>query len=286
MAITKYFIFLCLLSHSLFAGEGFDDRRFTLPGSALQALWDATFAVDSKGGGFVGSAFFIRKQQGRFPGEYYFYFLTSGHVINANCGPNPGTCNRIQLTSGQSFNRINGAITKTSDRQMVLDKIEISKISKQPDLALLKVTVDSSAFFSSLQPAVLHSTCSVAANSKAYVIGFPGTYHRSKTKGTNESNIFLNIKRWSQGDFLGDLLALTEGDSEPALYSALTADSLSGNSGGPAATADGQVIGVLDSSLGVGALKNIYVGNESSSPQQGHSLLERCQAVKTFLAAP
>lgn len=64
------------------------------------------------------------------------------------------------------------------------------------------------------------------------------------------------------------------------------ADSLSGNSGGPAATADGHVIGVLDSSLGVGALKNIYVGNESSLPKEGHSLLERCQVVKTFLAAP
>lgn len=286
MEITKYFSFFCLLSSAVFAGEGFDDFSYPLPNVALKAAWDATFAVDSKGGGFVGSSFFLRKEQGRLPGEYNFYFLTSGHVISKHCGSSPGICTQLQLTSGQSFNRIDGTTEKTSDRQLILDKIEVAKISDQPDLALLKIRVDVSAYFSGLQPVALHSICSPAANSKIYVIGFPGTYRRSNTKGTTDANIYLGLKRWSQGDLIGDLLAVTQSDSTPALYTAIAADSMSGNSGGPAAIANGQIIGVLDSSLGVGAFENMYVGNEAISPKKGHSLLERCSVIKTFLAAP
>jgi len=284
--LTQTLFFILSFGSMVRAAEGFDDRKFVLPSTALQSAWDATFAVDSKGGGFVGSSFFYRREQSPIPGRYYFYFLTSGHVISKNCPVRSGQCNTIQLTSGLSFSRVDGSTQRTSDRFLQLDKIEIVKLSEKPDLALLRATVDSSIYFSSLQPLSLSPSCSIPMDSKIYVIGFPGTYQRSNTKCTSVANIYLSTKRWSIGVFVGQIEARGQNDSSSSIFAGTTADSLSGNSGSPAVTADGQVFGVLDSSLGTGPFENIYVGNDLSAPKKAHSLLERCEVIKTFVSTP
>lgn len=286
MKLVQILFFILLFGSVIYAAEGFDDRKYTLPTTALQSAWDATFAVDSKGGGFVGSSFFYRREQSPIPGRYYFYFLTSGHVIYKNCPVRSGRCSTIQLTAGLNFSRVDGSAQRTSDRFLQLDNIEIIKLSEKPDLALLRATVDSSVYFSSLQPVPLNPSCSLPVDSKIYVIGFPGTDQRPNANGTSPANIYLSTKRWSVGAFVGTIEARGQNDPTSSIFAGVTADSLSGNSGGPAVTADGHVFGVLDSSLGIGPFENIYIGNDLSSPKKAHSLLERCEVIKTFLSTP
>jgi hypothetical protein len=270
------FAVLIFLSVTALCEEGFDENRYKLP-SAVARVWDATYAVSPKTNGSSGSSLFIRKENGPQYGQYYFYFLTSGHVVRGNCGLFKGPCANLKLTTGTGFDQVTNQEFKTSETFRSFENVEVVKISIEPDLALLRARVDSSLFFS-LNPVAPDKNCKIKSGTTVYILGFPGVHHRINTKGTTEQNKFKILKRFSKGTVVGPESSAIYPDGSQSQWLSTTADSLPGNSGGPAVDPEGNVIGTLDGS--------IKTNDDGISYKGTHALLERCESINSFLATP
>ncbi len=280
------FIFLIFIVSMSFAGEGFFTTTYNLPGG-VRTAWASTFGITYRSSGAPASAFLVHKEVGNSAGaygKYFFYFLTSEHVVRANNCVEKTVCSSIRISSSLGIDNINRAAITTNDLNRTFDNPEVVRISKEPDIALLKVEVDSKSFYAydlvEIKPV---PNCKIANGSAIYVIGYPGTHARPGAKGTTDADQYLNIKRWSTGFVIDQTISNLNNSGPLVHWTSTTADSLGGNSGGPAVNSNGELVGIMDSGARIGTYNSKYLGDESRQPMVPHSYLENCQAVDAFL---
>ncbi len=137
--------------------------------------------------------------------------------------------------------------------------------------------------FESITPIPIAGECDIYVDDEVYIIGFPYTPDRLKANHTFIANPDSVVRRWSQGyvvDF--EYSDYYFGASTPQ-WLTTTADALPGNSGGPALSANGDLLGVVDSVKESNGNTDAYVGNDVIEPRRSHSLLTRCEDVTSFL---
>ena len=202
-------------------------------------------------------------------GGLALYLLTADHVVTSKCGPQLGACRNIVLSSSlvsDANNMIEDSPARTVTGAEVVDRLETE------DVSLLKIMVDNSEVWA-LRPVSVAEHCDLKSGQPVFLIGFPNTLTRTAVdmKAIDDQNVIK--RRWSKGIILDPVYS--QGN-----WMGITADALQGSSGGPAFSADGDLIGILHRVSG-----NRYVGNESEDQARRNwqSLLVPCDSVRTFL---
>lgn len=267
------------------AKEGFFNTMDQVPGYA-QLAWKATYGVFPKSFGGSGSAVLFKKVPHPSGGALNsLYFLTSSHVILGTCGLSTGPCTGIKLSSKIIQNKVTDQYSDYDPLGFTFENVEVVKITKVPDLAILKVTVDGSIFYQSSLTAIdLERKCDIRLDDRVTIIGYPGTIRRAGgVLGTTSENKFFTMKRVSTGFItsLNEIFASKYGGEYNYLFT--SADILPGNSGGPIVNYQGKFISLAQAIPEYINGRPNYLGSDTTSPKKGHSLGEKCESIRAYL---
>lgn len=265
------------------ASEGFNTSLDSAP-NAIKAAWPKTFAIltDTPRLYEIGTASLVWKSKS---GTHWdLYFLTTDHVIkNPSCEKGK-VCSKTYIVQNLQGSVAENKFAPAPISGLYFDKVEIVERSKNPDLALIRVSVPLET--AGIPDAfILPSSCELPKNQRLFAIGFPSTPDRTNPNSAPIPDRYEIKKRWSQG-VLVDKFHDGEGN-DMRLYLGTTIDALQGNSGGPVIDEMGTVVGVLvkiSDNSGDNGFR--FDGNEASGKIDWHSLSVRCeylQELKTNL---
>jgi hypothetical protein len=264
---------------------GFSSQANELSPNLMKA-WDSTFLFTFSAFDRLGTATAFIVDIKKAPTGYDVYFLTNYHVFENDCSPH-GRCFSAAVRRGIGWNSIKRDFIGQSQDVVLMDYIEVMKVSRNPDLALLKARLGGEESKGKtptelrLRPLPIRAQCRQMNGERIWIIGFPSTYLRDKP----ESMIAqpkLTYKRWSSGLALDvRLTASRYGETQNFLMT--TADSLGGNSGGPVLDQLGRVVGVHSIGVANQASGHAYEGNETPGAERFHSGAVPCFVIQEFL---
>ena len=277
--LLKILFGILLLPSVCFAEEGFHSSKEGLP-PAVQAAWDSTFLVAPMTKGDIGTAFVVHSERVA-DGKLNLFLLTANHVIQGSCGKKLGICKNIEISDGgiNSGTLADIDFTHTTARAI---GAEVVRRSEYPDLALLKLTVANTPLWNR-KPIPLIKSCAYLAGEAVFLIGYPWAPDRTARNAKPIEDKKIVKRRWSKGIFVGDFRGPVKADGNRKYWTGNTADSLDGNSGGPALNAQGQVIGVLDAAGDTAHEKDGYPYLGDDFTQKPHSFLQHCEYLDDFV---
>jgi S1-C subfamily serine protease len=261
------------------AGEGFYETRPSLSG--VSRAWDATFliAMSSESNHYMGSSALIGvHHQGQ---TYNLYFLTAFHVIKNNCKLNAKCKDTLLLPTANVPMSSEGLESLSTQASHAMKDVVLVKFDESFDLALLRVQTPLGI---APAPIPMVDSCSDLSGIQTYTIGFPWVSARvsPNSKAINHRTILL--KRWSAGLLVGPLsktprgnYLLNEDESNKVPFVALTADALSGNSGGPIVDEEGRLV----------SIQKAITAQESTGYQfdsEWNEIGVRCEILRAFVA--
>lgn len=278
--LAKFVFFWCLAVTSAQAKEGFNLKAEALM-VPISKAWDSTFIVlGDKGNSYkVGTAFLVKKEL--HDNSTTLYFLTSEHFLRPFCAKK-GLCKKTFLAQNADLLR-DGKTTRLRSLQgLVFDQIELVQKSRNPDLALLKVSL-SSQQRKFPDPIVISNSCFLQKGEPLYSIGFPDISVRNFPSLVAIENQESIRKRWSTGVFVRFNKSDFNDNSKTQRWAGTTVDALGGNSGGPLLNKYGEVVGVMKNSASTPENKLRYMGNENPEELSWQSNAVRCEYLAKFV---
>ena len=278
-ALTLFVIFS--VEVSIQAEEGFF-LKDTLP-PALSSAWDATFFLGSfRNGAINGTAFVISKRPSRYEPstKTLATFLTADHVIQKLCGQGTGLCD-VVLSASEGFDIATRDYILMDRHRRTIYEIEVFKRSAKRDLAMFWALVDR-AKYESIQPIPFGNCDKLYTDEEIYLIGFPHANKRTAEGAKFIEKPERRIRRWSRG-YIMERVEPGRWNKYSLSQINITADSLSGSSGGPALNQKGEFWGILSQGRQQKSKGNPYRGNSWDSPQL-QSLVVECWDIEKFLA--
>jgi len=257
------------------AREGFIDNPKMLP-PKLRPAWDSIFFIKTETTTKIdtGSSFLVSKIIQKEFIDYFF--VTNNHVIKS-C-PQKGLCPSAILSQNLKIPQKSMSFLDNNDLNgIIFDQVEVLARSKNPDLALLKVSIPRAKAYD-LLPIPLSKSCSLTSGQVLFGMGFPDLNTRKSYVLKEELPL---RKVWSKGVFTENLKSDDNGDENTNYFSATTVDTLDGGSGGALLNSVGEAVGVMkgnpDNSDGH------YEGNEDPEHYDWQSVAVRCELLKEFL---
>lgn len=159
------------------------------------------------------------------------------------------------------------------ESDLSFSKVELVFSSPNPDIAIIKATVDVVDGLDLPVPLKISSDCNEAPLQTLYGIGFPDISLRNQS----ETQIF---KRWSKGIATEFLFSNQFGNGRNE-FLASTVDGLPGSSGGPVINERGEILNIMKASGSVEQNNYIYTGNEATGSLDWQMLGVRCNLLKS-----
>ena len=262
------------------AAEGFHFLSQSAP-TAVTESWESVFLffLDEPSAISIGTAFLVRADVG--PQETDMYFLTNKHVLKGHCEAK-GVCTELSLFQDGKFDTGSGGARFVSFREP-MGFVSVLTISKNPDLAVLKVTRPNNKM---RVPKVLPfaKSCEMIIGEPLDGIGFPWTPDREAKDMIPIEQQKVVTKRWSQGIYTGRLRTDERHDENTMYFYASTVDALTGNSGGPILNSRGEIVAVAKGGASLAANSWRYSGNETEGKLDWQSYSVPCEYLKTIPA--
>lgn len=260
--------------------EGFEAVPELLPNRVAKA-WDSVFVLYTETASRIqyGTTFLVKTIMNDTDAD--LYFLTNAHVANDVC-LNEGCPNSVLKQNINLSVNTKNQLSDNEIRTIVLKNVSVVHALINPDLALLKVTVNKN-FAAKLTQLPLSSSCSVQLRQSLYTIGFSDTSLRNDPHSKPIYNKNTIVKRWSEGVFTGYNKSNGQDPRGIQYWIGTSIDVLSGGSGGPILNEYGEVVGVIQQSASVSENKYVYDGNEKPDSLDWQSNGVRCEFLKDFI---
>lgn len=249
----------------------------------LLNAWNSTFLFTFSAFGRLSTATAFIVDVKKTQTGHDIYFLTNYHVFEGDCSPH-GRCFSATVRRGIGWNSLKRDFISQSRDVVLMDFIEVVKVSRNPDLALLKARLEGKGKTPTelrLRPLPIRDQCHQMKGERVWIIGFPATHLRNKP-GSAIERPEMTYKRWSSGIALDvEITGSRYGETQSFLTT--TADSLSGNSGGPVLDQSGRVVGMHSIGRANQESGYAYAGDETPGAERFHSGAIPCFAIHEFL---
>jgi hypothetical protein len=244
------------------------------PSVAFSNAWEATFAITdgAESDPKISGAVLVFRQV--INGEVYLGFLTSGHTL-------------MKLTTAKPYlPMIISKNIKMVERLEVIDRMLVpvvhTAVNSEYDLGFIVVHAGLFEMDDS-RPVSWSPNCQIKRGDRMALMGFPGVFKR-KVPDQNQPIMAPTTvtKRVSEGRFTGENQFGEDQTVHITPLMGTTADSMIGNSGGPAMNEKGQLIGILIGTMARKSTQYRYLGNDQTKNLKSHSFISNCAVTKTF----
>jgi S1-C subfamily serine protease len=260
--------------------EGFSSQPELLP-STVTGAWDSTFMIllDEPTKYVYGTAFLVKKDVGRV--STVLYFLTNRHVIADYCEANKICPNAFLAQKANMVHQSDGLHLESLSG--VFKDVEVVSLSKNPDLALLRVSVPADAK-NLPEPLRISPTCEMKIGERLFTIGFSDPFYRTYPGSLPIADQKSIFKRWSKGIFTGYTKSDDRNDENTNHWIGTSVDGLEGGSGGPVLNENGQVVGAIKNLASLRSNQYRYDGNENADHLDWQSNAVECRYLSKFIS--
>lgn len=218
--------------------EGFSVADNELPPALLNAWNSSLMFFHADGNSYnIGSSFIIEKKA-ISPTETTIFLLTNYHVVEKACAGLNSICPNLYALNNIGFNTESVLFFRSGEGFFRINGVYLVKFSKNPDLAILALTVPAE-LAQNLGVMDMAKSRDPAVGEAVFNIGYPMLLKRTSSTKKELERPHLIVKRWSSG-----VVEKVFSTKEYGNLLAHSADSLPGSSGSVLASSDGSVVGI------------------------------------------